>query len=455
MDGDRLNTLHSINLRTRCWEFIVTNGKIPEKRSHHTATLIGNRLIVFGGISEQGQRLNDLHVLDLDTLTWDQPVIRGVEPRPRLGHSSAVLNDNVLVIFGGYGINTETNLQEKFNDIVLLQFDTMEWVHPNPHGNIPPPLYAHTAVSYADKLIVFGGESGNTYRDINSSIYIYSLADNTWVKPTINGILPPARSHSSGIIINNEFIIYGGEGEDEKLSDVYSLQLDMIGVLREVTFDETTRKIDEGLTMVLNEVDEMVASVLERTGSSSKEVRRRYKRTCKDVKYKMRGAVDEMRTQLDNLLEYKAATDEWRDLEVERIQEYQTRNPYLDIKSDNFIVTGDGGRVRLNIGGHIYDTSLATLTSDSKSLLAAMFSGRYVLEEIDGAYFIDRDGTHFRYILNYLRDDTVNMPPNLKIQRELLREAEWYQIDGLSSFLSSSIRSLELSKSKKNKKKSS
>eukprot|EP01130_Rhizamoeba_saxonica_P013052 TRINITY_DN5536_c3_g1_i1.p1 TRINITY_DN5536_c3_g1~~TRINITY_DN5536_c3_g1_i1.p1 ORF type:complete len:230 (-),score=60.16 TRINITY_DN5536_c3_g1_i1:227-916(-) len=229
----------------------------------------------------------------------------------------------------------------------------------------------------------------------------------------------------------------------------------MIGVLREVTFDETTRKIDEGLTMVLNEVDEMVASVLERTGSSSKEVRRRYKRTCKDVKYKMRGAVDEMRTQLDNLLEYKAATDEWRDLEVERIQEYQTRNPYLDIKSDNFIVTGDGGRVRLNIGGHIYDTSLATLTSDSKSLLAAMFSGRYVLEEIDGAYFIDRDGTHFRYILNYLRDDTVNMPPNLKIQRELLREAEWYQIDGLSSFLSSSIRSLELSKSKKNKKKSS
>ena len=49
------------------WKFVVTNGEIPEKRSHHTASLIGNRLIVFGGLSQEGRRLNDLHVLDLST----------------------------------------------------------------------------------------------------------------------------------------------------------------------------------------------------------------------------------------------------------------------------------------------------------------------------------------------------------------------------------------------------
>ena len=38
-------------------------------------------------------------------------------------------------------------------------------------------------------------------------------------------------------------------------------------------------------------------------------------------------------------------------------------------------------------------------------MLAVMFSGRHQLKrESDGSYFIDRDGTHFRYILNYLRD---------------------------------------------------
>jgi hypothetical protein len=35
-----------------------------------------------------------------------------------------------------------------------------------------------------------------------------------------------------------------------------------------------------------------------------------------------------------------------------------------------------------------------------------MFSGRYPLAAAaaDGAYFIDRDGAHFRHVLSYLRD---------------------------------------------------
>ena len=62
-------------------------------------------------------------------------------------------------------------------------------------------------------------------------------------------------------------------------------------------------------------------------------------------------------------------------------------------------------RVRLDVGGHIYTTSLLTLTKDPESMLTAMFSGRHsITREADGSFFIDRDGTYFRYILNYLRD---------------------------------------------------
>jgi hypothetical protein len=62
------------------------------------------------------------------------------------------------------------------------------------------------------------------------------------------------------------------------------------------------------------------------------------------------------------------------------------------------------GIINLNIGGKLYATTLETLRKDSNSMLYAMFSGLYkVTKDGNGAYFIDRDGKYFRYILNYLR----------------------------------------------------
>ena len=100
-------------------------------------------------------------------------------------------------------------------------------------------------------------------------------------------------------------------------------------------------------------------------------------------------------------------------------------------------------RVKLDIGGHTYMTSTLTLTRDADSMLAAMFSGRHALtNEPDGSYFIDRDGTHFRYILNYLRDGGFRdgaLPADKAVLTELLTEAEFYQIAGLSKLLSDMI----------------
>ena len=65
-------------------------------------------------------------------------------------------------------------------------------------------------------------------------------------------------------------------------------------------------------------------------------------------------------------------------------------------------------------------------------MLHAMFSGRFDTKPgEDGSYFIDRDGTHFRYILNYLRTGQLVVPEDKIVRKELLTEAEFYQIDGI------------------------
>jgi hypothetical protein len=62
-------------------------------------------------------------------------------------------------------------------------------------------------------------------------------------------------------------------------------------------------------------------------------------------------------------------------------------------------------KVLLNVGGHRFETSLQTLTSVPATYFASLFSGRFELElDAEGTYSIDRNGVHFRHILNFLRD---------------------------------------------------
>ena len=94
--------------------------------------------------------------------------------------------------------------------------------------------------------------------------------------------------------------------------------------------------------------------------------------------------------------------------------------------------------IKLNIGGQIFMTSLSTLTRDPKSMLASMFSGRFDLKPgEDGSYFIDRDPTHFRYILNYLRTGKVILPEKKVARRELQLEAEFFNVQAIEELLTS------------------
>ena len=94
--------------------------------------------------------------------------------------------------------------------------------------------------------------------------------------------------------------------------------------------------------------------------------------------------------------------------------------------------------LKLNIGGQLFTTSLETMKNDAGSMFHAMFSGRFDTKPAeDGSYFIDRDGTHFRYILNYLRTAQLVVPEDKIVRKELLSEAEFYQVEGIIDILRS------------------
>lgn len=92
--------------------------------------------------------------------------------------------------------------------------------------------------------------------------------------------------------------------------------------------------------------------------------------------------------------------------------------------------------VELNVGGHHYTTSLYTLRADPASMLAVMFRDGQMPTDIDenGRVFIDRDGTHFGVILNYLRDRQTPAGVTPDARRALQAEARFYQVAGLEDW---------------------
>ena len=77
----KFNDTWSFSLETGQWVELAAGGEIPCPRSGHAAYMIDDQLIVLGGVDAEHKRLNDVHVLNLQTASWRRlPVqVQGME----------------------------------------------------------------------------------------------------------------------------------------------------------------------------------------------------------------------------------------------------------------------------------------------------------------------------------------------------------------------------------------
>ena len=87
-------------------------------------------------------------------------------------------------------------------------------------------------------------------------------------------------------------------------------------------------------------------------------------------------------------------------------------------------------RVHMNVGGSLFVTYRQTLAAEPYSLLARLgqHSAQPDTTDQNGNVFIDRDGSQFRLILNFLRDGSCCLPSADQAIEELLIEAQHYRV---------------------------
>jgi N-acetylneuraminic acid mutarotase len=176
-----------------------------------------------------------------------------------------------------------------------------------------------------------------------------------------------------------------------------------------------------GLSMDTNEIAATVTSVMETLRAqyedSLEDMRWTYDRRLKSLKTTLIRDV----TQLH--LKGKAELDK---MKMAHTKEIASMEKHHHESSTHLI---------LNVGGYTFATSAATLRRIPDSFFTSLLSGRFAIDTLeDGALFIDRDGEHFKHILEYMRDDTLDIGAYLadlptNVLQILKREFAFYCLD--------------------------
>ncbi|XP_059816490.1 ras guanine nucleotide exchange factor F isoform X3 [Hypanus sabinus] len=162
------NTLYIFNPEHEIWYQPIVVGERPLPRCGHTATLLRDKLIIFGG-NRSSVFLNDLHILDLGFMEYVSVQIPG-PPAPRCRHAAVPVNKNKVLISGGY------NLTGALRDVFIFNLDTYNWSSLNHHPLCSVPRAGHSLLYLSSsqgstgtclKLLVFGGSNnaGQFYND--------------------------------------------------------------------------------------------------------------------------------------------------------------------------------------------------------------------------------------------------------------------------------------------------
>lgn len=174
-----LDDLYSLKIKLNnqngIWEKPITFGSPPTPRESHSAVAYAskdrsrklNKLIIYGGM--HGCRLGDCYLLDFDTRMWSKADLGGTIPNPRSLHS-ATLVGNKMWVFGGWiplpleEVICQNQILWKCDNFVgCLDVENCRWdsvYQDNSEENLPCSRAGHSAVAINTCIYMWGGRNG-------------------------------------------------------------------------------------------------------------------------------------------------------------------------------------------------------------------------------------------------------------------------------------------------------
>ena len=216
---DRLNDLWKWSIADKAWSLIHANNSdgSPSPREDHQMTVYNNCGLLFGGGIGSTVFYNDLWELSFSDNSWTQLKADGNSdgPSQRNVHATSP-TDTGFLLFGGYGDSG------RLNDVWEYTRSTNSWTQLKADGNSDGPSQRNVhATSPTDTgFLLFGGYDGSSRLN---DVWEYTRSTNSWtqLKADGNSDGPSERNTHATSPTDTGFLLFGGYGDSGRLNDVW------------------------------------------------------------------------------------------------------------------------------------------------------------------------------------------------------------------------------------------
>jgi hypothetical protein len=236
------NDIYYYHIHAKLWEQVPWREKVVYGRKYHAAVMIGQNMLVHGGIKPSNNVIDEMILFNITNNKWTDVQNVSNSPGQLAGHKLVLILENerlpyesslslrslpkltsikrVIKNEGIYcfgGINDEGVCN---NDLQFLNLNSnrLEWKFVETKGSQPHPRYLHS-MDYLESLVslvIFGGRKNkpsdkDTY--YFNDLWIFHIPTSHWGNVKIFGDVPEERySHASGIS-GSSIMIFGGNNE--------------------------------------------------------------------------------------------------------------------------------------------------------------------------------------------------------------------------------------------------
>eukprot|EP01059_Diplonema_ambulator_P037126 TRINITY_DN9645_c0_g1_i1.p1 TRINITY_DN9645_c0_g1~~TRINITY_DN9645_c0_g1_i1.p1 ORF type:complete len:754 (+),score=149.07 TRINITY_DN9645_c0_g1_i1:653-2914(+) len=223
-----------LDLQDLTWDEVQCRGDIPAARHHHAVCCYKDRMLMHGGLLlDEAWEEHPFYSLDVNTGVWTHILTSGDAPGGR-SHHTAVIVDDMMVVYGGRSTATENpttlDLEEQkrqgFFDVYMLNLQQLQWYRIERYDPYAPMLWGHTAAVFRHFIVVYGGfdvsepQPTGVFADVASApvatlsevVYIYDTQRCEWKRasPHIGQDRPVPRALHAAHILGAQMVIYGG-----------------------------------------------------------------------------------------------------------------------------------------------------------------------------------------------------------------------------------------------------